>query len=225
MPKNITRLFQTAVALLTLSAAAVAGPLPVDPNAIPGWQGSANFLGVNGAFTLSAAVEFAVYAPGQFPTSALLGNPGAIDPSLGTEYVYAYEVFNQGNAVMISLSVGIQPGGIPNGSTNVTHDPVSPELGLAPDISQFIPAGDPKTSAKWSYTTSLLLPGLHSDILLFTSPFGPHMNLSSMVGGHATLASSALPSPLPVPEPATLALSLVAATCLVATQLIRRRRA
>src|SRR5262245_48184350 len=87
--------FFCAVAVVVLTATtALAGPLFADPAALPGWTGSSGFVGANGGFKLNANVEFAVYAPGAFGTSAALGFPGGADPSGGTQFVYAYEIFN-----------------------------------------------------------------------------------------------------------------------------------
>jgi len=219
---NFNRVTCTLALLVSLAGSAVAGPLPTDPNAMAGWKSTSSFLASNGGFTLKVNVEYAVYAPGMFGSSVALGIPGAIDPSGGTNYVYAYEALNQGTgtALMTSLSVGLDPGALPSG---IGNDAVSPELGTAPNLSQFIPVGvNPPSSAKWSYTTTSLGPGNHSDILFFTSPFGPKMILASMVGGHATFASSALPTPLP--EPASAVLSALAALGMLAAHCVRRRR-
>jgi len=207
-----------AVAAILFSGSVIAGPLPTDSQAISGWQGSASFLGSNGPNILDANVEFAVYAPGSFSTSSALGFPA--DPSGGASYVYAYEIFNdlEGNAKVTSLSVHLEPGSFP---ANITDFPGTPELGLAPAIDQFVPAGNPKTSAKWSYVNNFST-GLHSDILVFTSPFAPHDVLASMIGGSATGASALLPSP--VPEPATIVLACSALLMLCSARLIGRAR-
>jgi len=208
-----------AVALTAFAACfANAGPLPTDAAAIPAAQGSAIFSGTTGAATLTAKVEYAVYAPGMFSTSAALAFPP--DPSGGSDYVYAFEIFNDqgGNARVLNLSVDLAPDQNP---TIVTHNPSTPEAGLAPNLSQMIPVvGNPKTNVKWSWTTSLFNVGLHSDILLMTSPFAPHFVLSSMQGGSTTLASASLPSP--IPEPGTLVLLGTGLAGLLAVA--RRRR-
>jgi hypothetical protein len=140
-----------------------------------------------------------------------MGYPGhtPVDPSGGSDYVYAYEIFNGvsgGNAIDLNLSVGLALGGIPNGSTNITNDPGTPAGGLAPNVSTFVPGSDPEQSAIWSYNNGLAV-GANSDILIFTSPFAPQFIQSSMQGGHATTASALLPSPIPEPASASLLLA------------------
>ena len=203
-----------------------AGPLPTDPNAIAGLANPATgenisvFSNTTGGVTLLANVEYAVYAPGQFGTSAALGLPAAADPSHGTQYVYAYEIFNQnvpGHALVSTMTVALTPTGNP---ANITHVSANVVGGMSPFASQFIPAGTPKTSAKWTWLSNLT-PGTHSDILLFTSPNPPRLVTSSMLGGSNTLDAELLPSP--VPEPGSLALSLAALGTLIAVRALRRK--
>jgi len=153
-----------------------------------------------------------------FGTSVALGLPGAVDPSGGTDYVYAYEVFNQavvppvpnpdklgGDSLVTNLSVALVSGAIPAGSTRVGNYSFAPELGVIPGLSRFVPLGDPKTQANWVFGNPTLSAGLHSDILFFTSPYAPRYIVSSIIGGNATSASAILPTP--IPEPATLSLA------------------
>lgn len=217
MEMYIRRLLPTIVALL-LTSPVLAGPLPTDPNALPSWQGSTLFSDSNGGFNLVVNVEYAVYAPGQFSASAALGLPA--DPSGGVDYVYAYQALNDANLSttnLINLSVGLTPGAIPTGSTNIAF---VPGFGLNPNVDQFVPAGDPKTSARYTWASPLLNPGLNSTVVFFTSPYGPHLVLSSITGGHATLDSTALPSP--VPEPSVFVLAATAAACLFGVKLSRK---
>jgi hypothetical protein len=217
MEMNLSRLLPTVLALLLIASPALAGPLPTDTNAIAGWQGSTLFSDSNGGFNLVVDIEYAVYAPGQFGSSAALGLPA--DPSGGADFVYAYQALNNVNLSttnLINLSVGLTPGTIPNGSTNIGF---VPGFGLNPNVDQFIPAGDPKTSARWTWAVPLLNPGINSTVVYFTSPYGPGLLLSSITGGHATLDSTALPSP--VPEPSTLLLAAIAAACLFGVKLSR----
>lgn len=219
MEMNIKRLLPAVLVLLLAASPALAGPLPTDANAIVGWKGSTQFSDSNGGFNLVIDIEYAVYAPGQFGSSAALGLPA--DPSGGADFVYAYQALNDvllSTTNIINLSVGITPGAVPNGSTNVGF---VPGFGLNPNLAQFIPAGDPKTSARWTWAAPLLNPGLTSTVLYFTSPYGPDLVLSSITGGHATFDSTALPSP--VPEPSTFLLVAIAAACLFGVKLSRKR--
>src|SRR6476620_2640819 len=140
MPLKTKSFYLATFLLLAVTSAAVAGPLPTDPNAIPAWQGSQFFTGPNGSNTSSvtATVEYAVYAPGQISTSAALGNPA--DVSGGADYVYAYEIFTSAASLqeVVNLSIKIAPGAFPGTSTIRGHYPATPELGLAPALSQFL---------------------------------------------------------------------------------------
>src|SRR5262245_8466311 len=111
MHMNIGTLFRAGVVLASLASTAVAGALTSDPNAIPGWQGSIVMTGTNGSALLKTNVDYAVYAPGQFGTSVAMGYNAhtPLDPSSGTQYVYAYEIFNNagGNVAVTTLSVDI----------------------------------------------------------------------------------------------------------------------
>jgi hypothetical protein len=217
MPCNLTRLTAVALMCLFLVGPAVAGPLPTDPNAMPGFQGQQFFSSTANGFTMTATVEFAVYAPGMVETSAALGNPGfAMDPSLGANWVYAYEVFNTspatGGAVITASTVGLNIGPIP-GSASISNYALAG--GVAPTLSHF--AGT--TSATWSFGPLNI--GANSDILFFTMPYSPTYRPGGVQGGHGTIASESLPSP--TPEPATISL-LASALLLIGGHRFLRRR-
>ncbi|REK17184.1 MAG: PEP-CTERM sorting domain-containing protein [Planctomycetota bacterium] len=193
-----------------------AGTLPVDPNALPGFQGTANFNGTVGTAILDANVEFAVYEPGNFA----LTFPALDDPSGGTEYVYAYQVYNNGvtaNTRVQELSIFLEPNLNPVTATGDT-----PDGGLLPNLVQIPIGGTGQSNVKWTWLSPLFNVGLFSEIVLFTSPLEPHYVLSSVKGGSTTIASNALPSP--VPEPSTLALVLTAAVACLGGAWVRKRR-
>ncbi|MGD9722311.1 MAG: PEP-CTERM sorting domain-containing protein [Pirellulales bacterium] len=230
MRKCLGSLF--ALALISLSSmAAVAGPLTTDPAAIPAAQGSQVFVGKNLVAThdIHAIVDYAVYAPGAFSTSAALGFPA--DFSGGTEYIYAYEVYNTGfdanDATNItSLTVGLFPGGVSDFAVLVGDLPFTPELGGVPVSGTFNPpaGGMPKSNVRWSFAstpTPVIGFGLHSDILIFASPLPPQWKTSSVAGTFATAASALLPTP--VPEPATVVLVATAAVSLLVGRRVRRK--
>jgi hypothetical protein len=152
-------------------------------------------------------------------TSAALGNPGfAMDPSPGTQYVYAYEVFNTspliGGAVITTATVGLNLGVIPAGAS-ISNDAGTPAGGVVPTASFF----SGTTSAAWTFGPLAI--GAHSDILFFTMPYAPTDQPGGITGGHGTRDSEPLPSP--APEPGTAALSVIAAVCLLAANHHRRR--
>lgn len=218
--RSIANLSAAGFAVLLLAGIAAAGPLPTDPNAIPGWQGSKVLTSAK----ITATVEYAVYAPGDFDTSLALDTP--VDPSLDSDYVYAYEVF-AGALPVKDLTVQTTLGAIPMsyvGTNHIDHYSFNPELGTAPNNWFFNTGTNPTrvTNAKW--TSSLGIPsGGHSDILFFTSPFPPQFLTSSISGGGTNIATSTLPSP--IPEPTTAALSVIAAVCLFAARRLRARKA
>ena len=213
------------IVLLALGAVASGGVLQADPNALSLWQGITNMH--NSFFTLSvnADVEFAVYEPnaGDSNFDATFG-PGA-DPTGGSEYVYAYQIFNltTDSSSVTALTVGLdgdEPFNMGTTLGNIgfvagTGD-VSPSAGyLAPSDGLTSP-----TSARWAF--SVLPVGESSDVLYFTSPAQPESD-SATVTGSWPATTQLLPSPsnTPVPEPTTL--GVLALGGLAA--LIRKQRA
>lgn len=174
-------------AVLLGGASAQAGLLSANSaGALAGFSGSQlfddNFFG----FTVSANVDYAVFAPGDFPFA---------DPSGGTEYVYAYQIENLDTDVS-KFTVGLD-GDEPLGSIGFVGD-----VGLTdPTASGFIGAGP--TSAAWDFTApSALTANNSSAILIFTSAAAPELHSSTVEAAWAN--SHDLPSPLP--EPASLGL-------------------
>jgi hypothetical protein len=220
---------RAALLMFLLASAAIAGPLPTDPAAIAGWKGSQLFTTTK----ITATVEYAVYAPGQFSASAALGSP--VDPSGGSDWVYAYEIFAT-NTPVLTLTVGIQPGNVPAsyvGTNRIGDLPFSPELGESPDSGTTNVFYNWSTSllainnARWTNATNGSNPDLwknnHSTVLFFTAPFGPQWRVSTISGGSTAVNSQNLPSP--VPEPGTAVMAAIAAAFLLAAQWRRRRSA
>jgi hypothetical protein len=227
MHMNIGTLFRAAVLLALLTSAAAAGPLTSDPNAIPGWQGSITMTGTNGSALLKADVDYAVYAPGQFGTSAAMGYPGhtPVDPSSGTEYVYAYEIFNNvgGNVSVTTLSIDIH-WEIGMFGTAITDDDLTPQGGNDPSAASFVLLSGHQENTRWTWLSGGLPLAQNSSILLFTSPFGPQMRNAAMTGGSGTNDQILTPRlPSPVPEPGTLALAILGGLGLMAARHRRRR--
>lgn len=214
MQWNLAGIGRVGFVLVLLAGSALAGPLPTDPNALSAWQGSK----VITSSKITATVEYAVYAPGQFSASAALNNPS--DPSLGNDYVYAYEII-AGTQAVKDLTVGITAGGVPAASTNIGDTGITG--GISPTSSVFIlqtlPPPTKVSNAKWTNTSATLWQNAHSDVLYFTSPFAPQLFISSISGGGTAIATNQLPSP--IPEPST---AILAATGFVAMLLVRRLR-
>ncbi len=208
---------------------ASAGVLATDPAALPAWQGTQLFQQTVFTLNLKANVDFAVYSPGAFSGSAALGNPA--DPSGGNDYVYAYQVLNDqgGNVSVTQLSVGFLD--LPPNGDGVDDAEVPQNIGFvdgfaSPDVdpsSSFNPNNNPnvlKQAADWALAGLDPSTSDTSDVLFFTSPYGPEWDNGSILGGGLG-ATNALPSP--VPEPATFVLGLLA-VCLAAVGWAKRRR-
>jgi hypothetical protein len=175
------------VMCLVLSSAN-AGVLVSGGGGIPAFTGTQLFDNSAATFTVSANVDYAVFAPGAFGVAF----PGE-DTSGGAHYVYAYQIFNLDTDVL-RLTVGLD-GDESLGSIGFISDGL-----VNPSDSLYVGAGP--TSAAWDFDPATLTNGLSSAILFFTSPGAPEMD--SAVVEAEFVDSHDLPSPLP--EPATLSL-------------------
>ena len=162
-----------------------------DAGALPGFTGNTNFAGGFLTYTIDADVDYAVFAPGTFDAAF----PG-LDPSGGTEYVYAYQIANNDTDIS-KLTVGLD-GDEPLGTIGYIAD-----AGLTdPSDSLFVGIPNP-TSAAWDFTVpNPLTIGNSSAVLIFTSAAAPEYDSATVEAAFPD--SQSLPSPLP--EPATLGL-------------------
>lgn len=163
---------------------ASAGPLGSDPNGIPGFTGSVVFD--NGS-NVSATMDYAVFAPGDY---------GGADPSGGTDYVYAYQVFAN-NARYTTTTVGILDGAI---VANAGTDPNYAQLGGIDPLAGFPTFQAQSFFSLWNPPVN---PGQYSTVLLFTSPQPPTFASASVANGGTGVQ---LEAPSPLPEPSTLVL-------------------
>ena len=200
------RLFAGLAAVLLAAGTTQAAPLATDPLTMAAWRGAKDFDSSGGGWTLDVKVEFAVYDKGDYPGS---------DPSGGSHYVYAYEIFNLagGSADVTQVSIGLAKG---SGAVNIgAHTPPP-----GTDDDEVSPTGETigLSSAQWDFAS--LLQGEDSQTLRFTSPYGPQwMSGTVMDGG----LSDQRDLPSPMPEPA--AISLLALGGVGALLSHRRRRA
>lgn len=173
------------------------GPLRVDPDAIV--KGFVTFSGTDATTseTFSMEMDYAVFAPGAYPASY-----NGTDPSDGTRYVYAYQVFvdpaSDGN--LSSLSFKLESGaGVVDDDPSIAHivfqDAVHPVLnGTNLSISALNPFMDPDPK-------ELLInfpdvpPGDHSVVFIATSVNPPTMIVATATGGPAIQAAQMVPSP------------------------------
>ncbi|MDP6380363.1 MAG: PEP-CTERM sorting domain-containing protein [Phycisphaerae bacterium] len=200
-------------ALALFSGFSTAAALVDDTNAIAAWQGTKSFFAFDAGLhaILSVDVEYAVYGPGDY---------GGIDPSGGTEYVYAYQIFNDlaGNVPVTLLSVGINPDANP---TIIGQDSTAGTPGGTPlTFAAF--SGTPPTSAIWYFTSNPIDPPTElSQVLLVTSIHAPEWHMSTISSGGVSDMQE-LPSPDPyAPEPATIGLIAIGVTVVMGA---RRRR-
>ena len=183
-----------SLAILTIgclaSSTALAVSLSVDPAGIAGFTGSQNFA----SGTLSARMDYAVYAPGAYALSANAG----VDPSLGTKYVYAYQIFNTGTVTPVSVStIGQSPSSAGTSAALAENDLINllSAGGAAASSTPILSA-----SVKYNFEAPELAVGAFSKVLLYTSPFAPKFANGTVSDGGFT---DQHPVPSPTPEPAT----------------------
>ncbi|MCX5683950.1 MAG: PEP-CTERM sorting domain-containing protein [Planctomycetota bacterium] len=196
-----------AVAAFLMPPAAQASLMASDPLAMAAWRGTQTFYAGDAFYALNVTVDYAVYEPGQFPGADLSG---------GTDYVYAYEIFNTLNPASVEVSkltVGLAPGSSARYAGSADGPPG--QIGGVGPVTPRIAA----TSASWNFSGDLVVYGQDSITLYFSRRYGPHLMTGSVMDGGL---SAYAPLPSPMPEPATLALL---AAGLTSTILVRRRRA
>ena len=206
--RGLWRLVVTVMAvLLGCAGLAMAGPIADGVGALSGFFGSRSYSHTAGGDTLTADVDFAVYAPLAYPGS---------DPSFGADYAYVYQIFNDAlSTVGVGFfSVGLEDG---SGAHHAGQDTSADAPGLAAGQSPSL-AMVGSTSVYWLFDPDVPADG-HSTTLLFTSPYEPTWKSSALAdGGLPTPGSGLLPSP--TPEPATMALLALGGVGM----LLRRKR-
>ena len=158
-------------------------------------SGSQVFEATDGAETLRVEVQYAVYYIGDYP-----GN----DPSNGTEYVYAYQIFNdidtQSNSVS-SFTVGLpavsecRPAviGYDRDYMDTEDEGVAPTLFAITD-----------DSAAWTFLyDTISAPDEYSKVLFFASPCSPGEGTASVQDGGLS-DFEPVPVPVIIPEPITI---------------------
>ncbi len=172
--------------VLGIASFASAGFLATDATAMPGFVGSQAFA----SGSMTANVDYAVYAPGNFAGDALTP-----DPSGGTEYVYAYQVFPTGTDPVTFMTVGLVTG---NGAHNATQYTLYGGAGGIPATAWTVQS----SSAAAAFLIPELTSPSFSQVMVFTSPNPPTFTFAS-VGDGGQSDQQILPTP--IPEPAYLA--------------------
>jgi uncharacterized protein (TIGR03382 family) len=176
------------------------------------FQTTTHFLATNGTDTLDINVDFAVWAPGQFPGNYV---PFAgFLPANPADYVYAYQVYNNGPGHGASTrqfsQLGINSaGGVIN---SLGKDPTFDPSGVDVDtpFAFLSPQG-----ASYQFLVPTIQVNQFSVVLLLTSPNAPTFSQASVFDSGLSANGQV---PMPIPAPATLTLLALGAAGL------RRRR-
>ena len=211
--------------VLIFPTSAHGGLIAGDSNAMPTWHNTLAFTG-SSAYApikyLYADIDYAVYDKGDFNLSF----PG-LDPSGGTQYVYAYQLFNQSNPPSTDLGIGKFTVGVHSGEliqdvwiTQIDDPTITTEKSSSPAWG-----GSPiATSATWLFSGSnRVSPTYRSKILIFTSAYGPREDSANLLGASGSTApENQYRLPSPIPEPATPLILAIAGGLLLLIRKLRR---
>ena len=198
---RITRVVSVLlVVILLLSAPAVASIFD-DPFGMAGYKGTVGILEYNEEFAIR--VEYCVWAPGQFDAS-FSGQAGIPTIKAG-HYVYGYQLFNDASVggatdgyvtrFSVGLMLEMNPGGDGIMDIGSSHDP--------DDSATHSPSGDGliTKTAFWSFSDpDELFYGTISDVLYFTTPISPVLELRASATGKGM--GNIIPAEVPVPSQA-----------------------
>lgn len=184
------------------------GPVQAAPMA--GFFGTRSYTLTAGGDTLTADVDYAVYAPTDYP---------GVDPSAGSDHVYVYQVFNAAASTVdvAFFSIGLEDGsGADHEGDDTSVGAPGTAGGQSPSLA--VVSG---TSVYWLFDPQIA-PAAWSTTLIFTSPASPTWKSGALAdGGLPTPGDGPLPSP--TPEPVTIAL-MATGLALVGIGRARRRR-
>jgi len=176
------------------------------------FQTTQHFLATNGTDTLDISVDYAVWAPGQFP-GTYVPFAGFL-PANPSDYTYAYQVYNNGpghgqsTRQFSQLGINSAGGTVDSLGKDPNFDP-SP-LDVDTPFAFLSPQG-----ASYQFLVPTLAVNQFSVVLLLTSPNAPTFAQASVFDSGLSASGQV---PMPVPAPATLTLLALGAAGL------RRRR-
>jgi hypothetical protein len=205
---NLLIFFAAAILFVQTAGAATLTLLPESSH----YQGRSYFRTMTSDGILSGRVEYAVY-------DSLGGNEFALTGGTG-RYTYAYQIFNDGDDTASPLEyfsiLGIGEGAINDMATDIGS--VDDNSGGGIDATaMYFGVHDANTGpdkAIWEFEDGVLAIDAHSFFLVISSDF----NYST--GTYSVLQSTSPQTPIPNPEPGTLALLGVGSML----TLLRRRR-
>jgi hypothetical protein len=162
-----------------------------DPAAMADFTGRTPFEITQLDSYLRVDVEYAVYVPGTYPGRDFTG---------GSQYIYAYQVFNssRSNVAVDFFSVGLTGGA---GADLIYTDDTygyNPQAGVEPSISHVF-----AQSTGFVFADQNLNPRKWSSVLIFSSVYSPTMGVGTVSGG-GLCGMGILVTPSTVPEPATI---------------------
>lgn len=212
---QILRTFFLAALLAAFTAVPVfAGLLNGHGSSIVGFTGTTSFSDVSGPDVLSGTVDYAVFAPGDFPFGGYTPTPGQLtyayqiimnDPD-NTESLSELAVFLNGDANNLSIFL-LEAGDVPPSSFS---------------FSTLLPTATAGDTANWFFESPGLDSGDMSYGLVYSSPNIPEYFAGNVVNGGlaALVIPLPVPSPIAIPEPSTVTMLGLGALALV---LFRRR--
>lgn len=221
----------TALSVLLFASTASAGPLATTAFALNdgfgpvsgAWRGSLMITGAAFGDTITAEVDWAVFAPGglqQYLNSQAIAQA---DPSGSGELAYVYQIISVAAASpgIDTFTVGIDAADVRGSVLAPTFIPTGAATEKSPASG-----GDNTTSMAWFFNGSELQPGDVSSLLVFTSPYAPEYDFvqaNSGLAGPVVSPLTASPSlRLFVPEPISLVMVLAASMGMVGLRLRRR---
>jgi hypothetical protein len=180
-----------------------------------GFQGTQNFLSTVGTQTLDISVDFAVWGPGQF--NGTYTPFAGYTPALPTDYVYAFQIYNNGPGNGLStrqfsqLGINSAGGTITSLGKDALYDPAGTDVDT--NFAFLTPTG-----ASYLFLVPTIQVNQFSVVLLMSSPTAPTF-ANATVFDSGLSASGQLPVPDVVPAPTSLGIAALAGTLAA-----RRRR-